>query len=198
MNTTHGWRFYRAGGFDQVRLDSGADLAALDHLDQKLWVALSCPTRGVEIDAKTLDLIDTDKDGRLRPPEVLAATRWACACLKNPNDLLKSAAALPLAAITEDTPEGKQLLAAARQVLTNLGKTDAAVLTVDDTSDMARIFAQTVFNGDGIIPAEQIGPLLRVWWIHTGLYAGSLAGLLWLIVVVARRRRTGSKMAPGA
>ena len=51
---------------------------------------------------------------------------------------------------------------------------------------------------DGMIPAEQIGPLLRVWWIHTGLYAGLLAGLLWLIVVVARRRRTGGKMAVGA
>ena len=154
MKATHVWRFYRAGGFDQVRLDTGADLAALGQLDQKLWVALGCPTRGIEIDPKTLDLIDTDKDGRLRPPEVLAATRWACACLKNPDDLLASAPALPLAAIADDTPEGKQLLAAARQVLTNLGKKDAAVLTVDDTSDLGRIFAQTLFNGDGIIPAE--------------------------------------------
>ena len=29
-------------GFDQVRLDTGADLMALDELDQKLWVALVC------------------------------------------------------------------------------------------------------------------------------------------------------------
>jgi hypothetical protein len=33
----------RAGGFDQVKLETGADLLNLDQLDQKLWVALACP-----------------------------------------------------------------------------------------------------------------------------------------------------------
>ena len=62
----HTWHFFRAGGFDQVRLDSGADLLALDQLDQKLWTALACPTTGLEFDKQTLALIDTDKDGRVR------------------------------------------------------------------------------------------------------------------------------------
>ena len=52
---SHTWRFFRAGGFEQVHFASGADLANLDQLDQKLWAALSCPTRGVEFDTKTLD-----------------------------------------------------------------------------------------------------------------------------------------------
>src|SRR5512137_2130997 len=110
MRSGHVWKFFRAGGFDQVRLDSGADLDALEQLDLKLWVALSCPTRGLEFDTRTLDLIDTDKDGRIRAPEILAATQWACRCLKNPDDLLKGAPALPLAAINDATAEGKQLL----------------------------------------------------------------------------------------
>src|SRR5687768_9783825 len=46
----HTFRFFRAGGFDQVRLDTGADLMALDQLDQKLWVALACPTDSVDFD----------------------------------------------------------------------------------------------------------------------------------------------------
>ena len=74
------WQFFRAGGFDQVALESGADLMALDQLDQKLWVALACPTTGLEFDAKTLALIDTDKDGRIRAPELIAAVKWAGAC----------------------------------------------------------------------------------------------------------------------
>ena len=41
--TKHRWRFYRAGGVDQVRLDRGADILNLPDLDQKLWVALSAP-----------------------------------------------------------------------------------------------------------------------------------------------------------
>ena len=73
----HHWRFFRIGGFDQVNLTSGRDLLALDQLDQKLWVALSCPTRGLEFDPQTLDLIDSDKDGHIRVPEIIAAAKWA-------------------------------------------------------------------------------------------------------------------------
>ena len=58
MGSSHSWKFFRAGAFDQVRLSSGADLASLDHLDQKLWVALACPTTGLEFDSRTLALID--------------------------------------------------------------------------------------------------------------------------------------------
>jgi hypothetical protein len=153
-NSKHTWSFFRAGGFDQVRLNDGADIAHLDNLDQKLWVALACPTTGLEFDSKTLGLIDMDKDGRIRPPEIIAAARWATACLKNPDDLLKGSASLPLAAINDAAPEGKQLLSSARQILSTLGKANATEISVEDTTDTARILAQTRFNGDGIVPAD--------------------------------------------
>ena len=154
MSSKHTWRFFRAGGFDQVRLDTGADLMALDELDQKLWVALACPTSGLEFDARTLALIDTDKDGRIRPPELIAAVKWAGSCLKSADELLKSSPSLPLSSINDTSPEGKQLLASARQILANLGEKDASAITLEHTADTVRIFAQTHFNGDGIIPAE--------------------------------------------
>src|SRR5215472_4985783 len=122
MANHHTWRFFRAGGFDQVRLDTGADLIALDQLDQKLWVALACPTSGLEFDSKTLALIDTDKDGRIRPPELIAAVKWAAGCLKSPDELLKGSPSLPLDSINDANPEAKQLLSSARQILTNLGE----------------------------------------------------------------------------
>jgi hypothetical protein len=77
------WKFFRTGGLDQVALETGADLLNLDQLDQKLWVALSCPVKGLELDEKTLALIDTDGDGRIRVPELLAAIKWAAARLKD-------------------------------------------------------------------------------------------------------------------
>ena len=86
----HSWRFFLAGGFDQVRLDSGADIAALGELDPKLWLALACPAKGLELDAHTLALLDTDADGRIRVPEAIAAAKWACAMLKNPDVLMKA------------------------------------------------------------------------------------------------------------
>lgn len=156
-NSSHQWRFFRAGGFDQVQIRSGADLAALDQLDQKLWLALACPVNGLEFDRKTLELIDTDKDGRIRAPEIVAAAKWTCDCLKKSDDLLRGSASLPLSAINDASPEGRQLLASARQILVNLGKGQADIITLEDTADTAKIFAQTQFNGDGIVPAESAG-----------------------------------------
>jgi len=153
-SSTHVWKFFRAGGFDQVRFETGADLVNLPSLDQKLWAALSCPTRGLELDPKTLDLLDLDKDGRIRVPEILAAVTWGCAMVKNPDVLLRSGEQLELNAINDSHPEGKALLASAKQILVNLGKKDATSISVDDASDTAKIFAQTQFNGDGVIPAE--------------------------------------------
>jgi hypothetical protein len=156
-NAGHRWRFFRSGGFNQVLLETGADLMALDRLDQKLWAALSCPVKGLEFDGRMLELIDSDGDGRIRVPEIVAAAKWAGSLLKNPDDLIPGASTLPLAAIDADAPGGKEILDSARQILANLGKPDAAVITVEDTADTTAIFAQARFNGDGIVPADAAG-----------------------------------------
>lgn len=150
----HRWHFFLAGGFDQVHLNTADDLRELFNLDQTLWVALACPTRGLELDHETLDLIDSDKDGRIRPPELITAVRWLCSVLKNPACIIPPGNSLPLSEINAQDAEGKDLLAAARQILTNLGKPEAEEITVADTSDPVKIFAHSVFNGDGIIPPE--------------------------------------------
>jgi len=154
QKSSHVWKFFRTGGIDQVALETGADLINLEHLDQKLWVALSCPVKGLELDEKTLALIDTDGDGRIRVPELLAATRWATARVKDAGQLLKGDDALPLAAINDATPEGQIILSSARQILLNLGKKDAAAITVADAADTAKIFSASSLNGDGIVPPD--------------------------------------------
>ena len=151
---SHSWKFFRAGGFDQVKLESGADLANLDQLDQKLWVALACPTRGVEFDTRTLELIDTDKNGRIRAPELIAAAKWATGMFKDPDDLLDSSPTLLLASINDATPEGRDILAAAKHILAGLGNGDAPFITLEEASETAKVFAAMNFNGDGIVPAD--------------------------------------------
>lgn len=145
------WRFFRAGGFDQVKLDTGADLMALDQLDLKLWVALACPASGLEFDRTTLDLIDTDKDGRVRAPELIAAVKWAGSVLKNADDLVKGSPTLPLAAINDAQPEGKSIATFARTVL---GKADSDEITIEEATAAAQTFAVKPFNGDGIVTIE--------------------------------------------
>ena len=126
---SHTFKFFRAGGFDQVRIDTAADLLALKELDQKLWVALSCPVKGIEFDQRTLALIDTDNDGHIRAPELLAAIDWAAARLADPGVLAQQIDGVPLAAIRSDEA-GAPLIAAARGLLNN----DQSLISVDAAS----------------------------------------------------------------
>ena len=151
-NHTHSFTFFRAGGVEQVLLRSGADLMNLAQLDQKLWVALACPVKGLELDPRTLELIDADKDGRIRAPEFLAAIKWVGEVLKNPDDLFKGGDSVALAAIKDEA-----LRAGAQRILDNLGKGQSAAISLADVADTARIFAGTRLNGDGVVPAEAAG-----------------------------------------
>ncbi|MFO8004555.1 hypothetical protein [Thioalkalivibrio sp.] len=151
------WRFFRSGGFDQVRLDTGADLMHLGDLDPKLWSVLSCPTSGLEFDPRTLELLDADGDGHIRVPEILAAVSWACSMLKDPAILIDGGATLPLNAIDDSTPEGARLLASARQILALLRRSGADAVSVDESADKGAIFNVHCFNGDGIVPPGLTG-----------------------------------------
>ncbi len=152
----HAWRFFRYGGFDQVAIETGADLLHLAELDPKLWTVLSCPTSGLEFDARTLALLDTDGDGQIRVPEILAAVHWACHMVTDPQALFEDGE-LPVAAIDDSHEEGAVVKAAATQVLGYLGKSEAGSLGVADFADMTRLFAPGHFNGDGVVPAGVAG-----------------------------------------
>ena len=156
MADSHTWNFFRAGGFDQVQLDSGADLLALKDLDQKLWVALSCPTRGIEFDTRTLDLIDADADGRVRANEVLAAIAWAGGLLKNADSLVSGSDRLPLAYIDDSSEEGKLVIASASNILRSQGKSGATTISLEDVADIDNLVAGLEYNGDGVVCARQI------------------------------------------
>ena len=151
------WGFFRAGGVDQVVLADGDDLAHLDELDQKLWLALSCPTRGLEFDGRTLDLIDTDHDGHIRPGEVLAVVRWARDAFRRLEVLFSRGDKVPLAEINDETVLGKELLAEAKHILQSLGRPEADTISLDDIADTTKILVATRFNGDGILPVESAG-----------------------------------------
>jgi len=174
MTTTpHHWRFFRAGGFDQVRLDSAADLLAIGELDQKLWVALSCPVRGIEFDARTLDFVDGDADGHVRAPELIAAVQWARERLLDPEVLVQKLAGVPLAAIRADDEAGRLIMAAARTVAAELGKSDSDLLTVEETSAAQAGFAaraQAAWEAAGA-QARPLGDATEAAWATLGAVA---------------------------
>ncbi|NJO37039.1 MAG: hypothetical protein HC871_04705 [Rhizobiales bacterium] len=129
-------------------------MLALPELDQKLWVALAMPTRDVDIDAATLDALDIDKDGRIRVHDILSAVAWIKGAFKDAGKLLVSADSVALSQIAD-----AKLLAAAKRVLVEVGKGDAAAVSVADATSITEAFANTVLNGDGVvIPASAKDP----------------------------------------
>ena len=153
---THRWQFVRAGGFNQVEIRSGEDLEALGagELDQKLWVALACPILGIEFDKRTLALLDTDKDGRIRAPELIAAVKWACAMTSDPNDLAKGIDGMALESIDDSTPEGKLLRSTGKTLLKSIGKGEQNSINVDEVTKAVVGFDKQAFNGDGVVPVH--------------------------------------------
>ncbi|AVS74340.1 hypothetical protein [Paracidovorax cattleyae] len=172
-SSAHPWQFFRAGGVDQVLIRTGADIAHLAELDQKLWVALACPTRGVEFDPRTLDLIDTDGDGRIRPPELLAACAWACERLRDPDELARPGPAMALSALDDATEDGAALAAQARRILALAGREDAESITLDEVLERSEKLNAQRFNGDGAVSpataeddAEALEALKRIMATH--------------------------------
>ena len=149
-NTSYPWKFASVGGTVRVNIQSGEDIRHLGELDRKLWTVLSCPTSGLEFDETTLKLIDVDKDGKIRVDEVIKTAQWLTRILKNADDLLKENDSLPLDGFNTEDPDGARLQASARQILKNL-QLEKDSISLEDTADNVKIFAQTQFNGDGII-----------------------------------------------
>ncbi|MDO9478088.1 MAG: hypothetical protein Q7L07_15370 [Pseudohongiella sp.] len=149
----HTWRFFRSGGFDQVKLETADDLKHLSELDPKLWTVLNCPTTGLEFDTRTAALLDCDGDGQIRVPEILAAVKWSCDRLVDASILFQDQG-LPVSAIADHDAEGAAIKATALTVLQYMGKAPDDALDVADLSDTTRLFSPDHFNGDGVIAAE--------------------------------------------
>ena len=151
-NNNYKWEYSSIGGVTRVNLRSGEDIAHLGELDQKLWTVLSCPTKGLEFETQTLELLDTDKDGKIRVPEIVAAAEWLTSVIKDKDLLLKGDTVLPLSQINTENEEGAKLYGSAKQILANLGL-EKDEIAVEDAMDTVKIFEKSALNGDGVITA---------------------------------------------
>ena len=149
-NGNYDWKFSTVGGVTRVNIESGQDILHLDELDRKLWTALSCPLKNLEIDEKTMTMLDTNGDGKIHIEEIVAASKWLTSVINDPDLLLKREAFIPFSAFNTSNEEGLHLLETSKQILENLGL-EKDNISIADVSDSLAIFAKTRFNGDGII-----------------------------------------------
>ena len=144
------WNFENVGGATRVKISTGSDLANLENLDPKMWTVLSCPVKGLRIEEKSLRYMDFDSDETIRVSDVKATAKWVTAVLKDADMLLRGEESFDIVGFDIENETGEKLYSAAKQILANLGK-EGTVISLADTSDPTKIFANTKFNGDGII-----------------------------------------------
>lgn len=128
------WKFSTVGGVTRVNIETGADVAHLNELDQKLWTVLSCPVSGLEFDEKTLQLMDYNHDGRIRVGEVVSASQWLTKVLKDMDYLLDGKDSIHFSQVQDDTDEGKEVLESAKLILKQLGA-DKDSITLGDVAE---------------------------------------------------------------
>ena len=147
---SYDWEFENIGGTPRIKIRNGEDIANLCNLDTKLWTVLSCPVRGLEIDDKSLAYIDSNGDGKIRVTDILSTAKWITDALVNKDLILKGEDHIDIKEFNTSTEVGYKLFNSSKQILENLGKQEQSV-SLAETSDVSKIFAQTRFNGDGVI-----------------------------------------------
>ncbi len=131
---SYNWNYSYVGGVPRVKIDCGEDIAHLNELDEKKWTVLSCPVKGLELDEKTLQYIDTNHDGQVHSKEVVVTSLWLAGVLGDMDLLVPGTDSVKLSALKTDTPDGEQLLSAARQILCAVGKPEAEEISLADSS----------------------------------------------------------------
>ena len=86
----HIWHFVQNGGLIQPQIATIEDVLNLNALDPKMWTALACPVSGLEFSEETLNLLDYDKNGRVRIPEILSMIDYIKKYFSNPDILMFS------------------------------------------------------------------------------------------------------------
>ena len=150
MDKGYDWTFASIGGVTRVTINSGADIAHLGELDQKLWTVLSCPVKGLEFDEQTLQLMDTDADGKIRVNEVVAASKWLTSTVKDADKLLLGEDHIAFADINEGDEDGAAIIASASRILKSLGLDKQEIINLlEDCDDRGHYRGMKVDNNSG-------------------------------------------------
>ena len=154
----YSFHFMQNGGLIQAKISTIDDVLNLRDLDPKMWTALACPVQGLEFSEETLSVLDTDKNGRVRQPEILEAVDYIKKYFSRPEIIMQKGDSIPLDAMSSEPFDcGHSPLESAKSVLEILGKSDAGELKLEDLGVNDKLFAPNVFNGDGVLTAECVG-----------------------------------------
>ncbi|MDD3155787.1 MAG: hypothetical protein PHS41_13080, partial [Victivallaceae bacterium] len=114
---TQRMEFRRIGGSYQLVVRNADDLQRLLELDESHWALNSVAIASLRGEELFYHFLDDDMDRQIRTDEVRRAVGWFLSMLKDFSGFEQQSGVLDLGAIDDSTPEGSQLLDAAKLVL---------------------------------------------------------------------------------
>ncbi len=152
--STYKWTFCNVGGMSRINITKGEDIAHLAELDQKLWTVLSCPATGLEFNARALEVLDCDKDGRIHANEVIAAANLLTGALKDSNSILCGENSIALDLFNDKDANGAELKASAEKVfkLTGEKKQSVSLTEIDSALKILADKAGEEAKSEGMLP----------------------------------------------
>ncbi len=150
------WQYCSLGGVTRVKIASGEDIKHLGELDRKLWTVLSCPVNGLEFDSRTLQLMDSNHDGKLRIDEVVEAAEWITTVLSDADTLLNSSDTLALSAIA-DNEAGNKIRTTCETILKELDR-PLETISIKDVADYKTLIDERYAKEVAAVATEDIRP----------------------------------------
>ena len=121
--------YRRIGDTLHLQIDGSDGLRDVLALDEAHWVATTGPRATINADSTFLDLLDTDRDGRLRPEEIKDGIRFLLRYHNNPERIMPGNATLLLTDIGCDDELGQRIHGAATKVVRRVkGREDRVLL----------------------------------------------------------------------
>ncbi len=148
------FRFQYFGGTLQLKVESAGDLRRVGELDEAHWVATSAPIAAINVDPVFLELVDTDHDGRIGCSELRQAISWLFEQLKDYAGTNAGNTALVLAAIRNQSDEGRRIVETAIKILTRLDSTEKSRITLDQVRRIKKEEEGRAVSEAGIVLPE--------------------------------------------
>lgn len=169
INQNQRMKFRKIGGSCQQEIRTAADLRLLLSLDEAHWALNTVGVDSIRGDELFLAFLDDDKNRQIRTDEVRRAVAWFLKSMNDFSGFEAGSDVLELSAINISTPEGEQLLDAAKLILSNLGHESDNKLSLMQIRNEKEIVACGRLNGDGVIPPSAAGTPETAGLIHSAI-----------------------------
>ncbi len=146
--------FQRFGRCRHLKIASADDLALIPKLDEAHWVATGAPIETIKCDATFMELMDTDKNGRLMCFEVIQAVEWLLKNISDTSGITAGSTSLRLEAINPDEADGNRIRESARKILDRLSLADADEITLGQVRQVKSAVLGSAVSETGVVLPE--------------------------------------------